>query len=585
MAEKLSVQIALEGGAEVEAQLADIGKAGQKAFAQIEQSAAQVGGFKNLKPEEVTAQLKKMGVEGTAAVGKIQAAVATASKFEKLVLGVQSVENGFAAVKQAAVAAAPVIAGIGVVAAGALVAATKSTIGFAQSITAISTEAIKLGLSFQQFDDARKKLEAFGISAQGISAAFTHVQQSLERMRLEQVTRDAEAVKQGFSGSGAALERLKRRALEFTAAGDAAAQALRSMGFSIPGLPEADIRKFGIELTRLKTLVEQVTGQKIVIDVEADDAAAQMEAIKELLTQMPDGAQRTAVAFRLLGPAAAEFIQQLRLAEGSLSPVEANAIALTAAVNQLQAAFARFGSVSFAPFVTAEVNAVTSALQKMQAAVEGFSWGTFTEATIAAGNALKYFSIQGMVSLGLQWAWDLGGFDALIGKIQNAINWLMQLIGLKDQAGGTPLPGGAPIGGPGGGIGGAARGGLLGGRGTGTSDSNLAWVSRGEYVVPARAVRQSGVLGFLEALRRSGGNLSRALDGMGRFALGGMVPRAIPAFATGGLAGGSSNVTIQFPGLPDIGGLRASSSAVGELRKAAAMAQVRSGGRKPSRYS
>ena len=128
-------------------------------------------------------------------------------------------------------------------------------------------------------------------------------------------------------------------------------------------------------------------------------------------------------------------------------------------------------------------------------------------------------------------------------------------------------------------------GGLLGGRGTGTSDSNLAWLSRGEHIMPARAVSRPGVLAFLEALRRSGGNLSQVLDGMGRFALGGMVPRAIPAFAAGGLAGGMSNVTIQFPGLPEIGGLRASSGAVDELRKAAALAQVRSGGRKPSRYS
>ena len=135
------------------------------------------------------------------------------------------------------------------------------------------------------------------------------------------------------------------------------------------------------------------------------------------------------------------------------------------------------------------------------------------------------------------------------------------------------------------GAGGKARGGLLGGRGSGTSDSNLAWVSRGEYITPARAVRQPGVLAFLEALRRSGGNLSRVLDGMGRFALGGLVPRPMPAFAAGGLNGSMSNVTIQFPGLPEIGGLRASSEVVDELRKIAALAQVRSGGRKPSRYS
>ena len=136
------------------------------------------------------------------------------------------------------------------------------------------------------------------------------------------------------------------------------------------------------------------------------------------------------------------------------------------------------------------------------------------------------------------------------------------------------------------GSGGFAHGGLLGGRGTGTSDSNLAWVSRGEHIMPARAVRQPGVLAFLEALRHSGGSLRDVLDDMGRFALGGMVPRMIPAFAGGGLAGGGmSNVTIQFPGMPEISGLRAPAKVVEELRKTAALAQVRSGGRKPSRYS
>jgi hypothetical protein len=106
-----------------------------------------------------------------------------------------------------------------------------------------------------------------------------------------------------------------------------------------------------------------------------------------------------------------------------------------------------------------------------------------------------------------------------------------------------------------------AHGGLLGGRGTG---------------------RQPGVLVFLEALRRSGGNLRAVLDGMGRFALGGLVhPGPIPAFAGGGHM---NNVTIQFPGVPPIGGLRASSQVVEEVRKAAVLAQVRSGGRKPSRY-
>ena len=100
--------------------------------------------------------------------------------------------------------------------------------------------------------------------------------------------------------------------------------------------------------------------------------------------------------------------------------------------------------------------------------------------------------------------------------------------------------------------------------------------------MPARAVRQPGVLAFLEALRRTGGDLHGLLNGMGRFALGGLV--AAPSFAGGGLSN-MSHVTIAFPGLKPITGLRASATVVDELRHAAAMAQVRSGGRKPSRYS
>jgi hypothetical protein len=138
--------------------------------------------------------------------------------------------------------------------------------------------------------------------------------------------------------------------------------------------------------------------------------------------------------------------------------------------------------------------------------------------------------------------------------------------------------------------GGKAGGGLLGGRGTGTSDSNLAWVSRGEYITPAYAVRQPGVLAFLELLRRSGGNLRSVLDGMGRFALGGMAglgPHAIPAFASGGLAGGTRDLGTLRLVMPDgtmVSGLTDSKIA-DALGRMAVKSQVRSGGRKPSRYS
>jgi len=187
--------------------------------------------------------------------------------------------------------------------------------------------------------------------------------------------------------------------------------------------------------------------------------------------------------------------------------------------------------------------------------------GAFASAVAGAANTIiSNFTTEVMTNLGI-----------LAENVRRLLNKL----------GGNFAPASA---GGGGGPGGFAGGGLLGGRGTGTSDSNLAWVSRGEHIMPAAAVAQPGVLSFLEALRRSGGNLRGVLNDMGRFALGGMVPRARLAYANGGPVGGS-NVTIQFPGLPPIGGLRASAAVVEELRHAATLAQVRSGGRKPSRYS
>lgn len=69
---------------------------------------------------------------------------------------------------------------------------------------------------------------------------------------------------------------------------------------------------------------------------------------------------------------------------------------------------------------------------------------------------------------------------------------------------------------------GFANGGEITGTGTGTSDSILAWLSNGEFVIKAASVKQFGV-SFFNALNN------------------GLLPRvAIPAFAGGGIVGGSA---------------------------------------------
>jgi hypothetical protein len=82
----------------------------------------------------------------------------------------------------------------------------------------------------------------------------------------------------------------------------------------------------------------------------------------------------------------------------------------------------------------------------------------------------------------------------------------------------------------GGQIGGAekkATGGVLGGIGTGTSDSNLAWFSRGEYLVRAAVVREPGVLSHLNDLNRRGAQALAPTPVL--------VEAPVPRFAEGGL--------------------------------------------------
>jgi len=727
MAEKLSVQIALEGGAEVQRQLAAIGDTGEAAFKQIDQAAQEVGGFRNLNPEVVTQKLERMGITGAQSINQITQAVKEAGRLEGLAAGVAQLEgaankatvafgltrreiNGVrAALRQidlgplgsqlaalGRIGAAFKGPGIAIAAVGAAIAAaTKLTIDFAESITKTSDEAVKLGLSFEGLKSLQQNFQNLGVTGEAAAAGFAKFQQELQK----------------------------------------AAQA-------DPG------------------------GQLAAFGLSANAARQQMEQFLQQLRQMPDGAERTNLAISKLGETAGtQFIQGLRAAEGSMSANERKAYDLGQALDRLKTAWDNLGTVTLAPGITAGLNTITAVINQANQ-----SFLTFA-GTLAAGfvnpfelltqQATKYgLSLLGIgqageqagqqAAQGLQLATDpltgmpelintntqalqqygqtgqqslqlvtnaLTGMPELIRQvqppeasswtswastvvsaIQSAISKLLEWIGLTEKAGS-----GKRTGGEGTAVPGIARGGLIGGRGTGTSDSNLAWLSRGEYVVRAAAVRQFGA-GFFGALNAGripgyarGGEvvtvsgqffgqidgwirrLESALGGIGTamtqltdgtmqllanhsrslrqaqdaivdvmvalgqlstsagagaarggliggrgsgtsdsnlawlsrgefvitaaavrrlgvgffaalnagmipgFALGGLVPR--PAFAGGGSVGGGNHVTIQFPGVPPVGGLRASSAVVEQLQKAAALAQVRSGGRKPSRYS
>ena len=118
-----------------------------------------------------------------------------------------------------------------------------------------------------------------------------------------------------------------------------------------------------------------------------------------------------------------------------------------------------------------------------------------------------------------------------------------------------------------------AAGGMIHGPGSGTSDSILARLSNGEFVMRAAAVRTLGA-GFLANLNR--------------FAGGGMVmpSRGIPSFANGGLvtAGAGTGRAVHL----HLGGhefaLSGPGGVVDALVTEASRQRMRSGGLKPSWY-
>lgn len=173
-----------------------------------------------------------------------------------------------------------------------------------------------------------------------------------------------------------------------------------------------------------------------------------------------------------------------------------------------------------------------------------------------------------------------GFADNAIGALGGIMDFLQDLINAAIEVGKMLLGlGGGDSGGSD--IQANAAGGAIRGAGTGTSDSILSWLSNGEYVIKAKAVRKYG-LGMLNALNglrlpsfNTGGlvaGLTPSLPGVGA-----------PAFADGGQvsSGGGRPLTLQL-GNEIFEGLIAPESTADRLVRYAQRRNLQSAGRKPS---
>jgi hypothetical protein len=137
-----------------------------------------------------------------------------------------------------------------------------------------------------------------------------------------------------------------------------------------------------------------------------------------------------------------------------------------------------------------------------------------------------------------------GLWEKIVNGAANAARQAGQFLGLIKPSGTlTGETGDFPLG--------LAGGGSVRGPGTGTSDSILARLSNGEFVMQMRAVRKYG-LGFMAAVNSGKLDLKKHLAG---FNLGGLVqsmmPGPIPRFASGGpvTTGGLRPALISFDGV------------------------------------
>jgi uncharacterized protein YukE len=160
--------------------------------------------------------------------------------------------------------------------------------------------------------------------------------------------------------------------------------------------------------------------------------------------------------------------------------------------------------------------------------------------------------------------------NALIGRILTAIAALRQLRAAQAAS----AEGGVE----------AASGGFIWGPGTSTSDSIPAWLSRGEFVINAKAVRKLG-LGMLRMLNR--GYLPREFP---RFAEGGLVGFAdmMPRPTMIGGNGIATGVSATRPVVLNIGGesfpMSATEDSIRRLARATTRGSMVSAGKRPRWY-
>ena len=326
---------------------------------------------------------------------------------------------------------------------------------------------------------------------------------------------------------------------------------------------------------------ERSSNPLVQLGISAKDATGALKTADQVMYEVADalqamgpGAQRSRIEFDLI---AAGIDQKLIPALRQGASAYRNFVAAGSAMKP-----------ALTPEELAAADAYDASIQRLAA-----SWEKFKQAAASVVAPLTQIVLRmgedffGTVAAGFGFIIEWAGKAA--DAVKTLVGWFAKLFSKQAEA--PAMAQGGAAGTAGAAAGGdqvyteMAGGGRVRGPGTPTSDSILAWLSDGEFVLRARAVRHYGLdlLNSLNGLRLPRGSLRG-------FNMGGLVdslqvlmPQPM-RFADGGAvpAGGPSRVLNLTIGGETFAGLIAPEAVAQKIAMVATKSQVRSTGRQPS---
>lgn len=589
-------KISLEGAEEILRQLQQLGAQGERAFQQLKTAA-----------EGPNANLNRLSTSlagaRTAFTNLATAATTVAGSLGPVGQSISTISSLFASFRSSVAAGAAAAGG----------AAVLMARNFANTVVETRRMAAALGLSIEQLQGIQKAAKDAGLDVDTITNSITRFAGRVSSEAQEQfkaLIDIGKQVSQQFGGNGIKFFDVEQfRQLREAAA--AAAPQIREL-FKAAGDPRANlpVQQFISEIERLASTSEEFRNQLrqaaipapalqsferfdvllqknsatlASMGVQLVDANGNFRATGDVLLdtldkiqKMPEGFQRTARAAQLFGRQAGPELASALTRGGIEAAIEklretgrvfdADAIqkALDAkkAFNDFDAAAGKLSKT----LGSALLPTITGVLQELSGdkpiftIEEGSLADSVFKAVQRAIPVIEQF-FASVRSQSIQ-TWNEAsaeaqvGFASIVSAAQAAASAIQAAWNAVANAISSALQQQSAI--PEGGGGGFAAGGYTGNIGTGRI---AGFVHGGEYVQPARVVRQPGVRAFMETLRRVG-DLRTAIEMFSRgFSIGGFVDNinsrmaslAMPGFAGGGFVPAAAGGQLSNFGTVDLG--------------------------------